>query len=164
MIVIRCTRKLLDRIGPPAEASVPSTGALGDWFAQPLNVGRMRFILLVSERSRLPVVMRARDVKNLGRNFPTALAHVLLELDIAPASIRREVDAARDFTITKTNNRSLLGTLGDFSNMLWHHITRRQIPDADIDLVELSLWLSHTPVRPLHPAVFPSQVTRQLLQ
>jgi len=164
MVVLRCTRKLLARVGPPSEDPPPSTTALGDWYAQPVSVGRMRFVLLISEHSRLPVLMPGRDVKNLGRNFPNALAHVLLDLGIPPASIKREMEATREFVIAKTNNRSLLGTLGDFSNMLWHHLNGRPDPNMDVDLVDVSIWLAHTPVQPLRPSHFPDKVTRQLLQ
>jgi Plasmid pRiA4b ORF-3-like protein len=61
MLVLRCTRKLLERVGPPGVAAAPSTTALGDWYAQPVSVGRQRFILLASEHSRLAVLMPGRD-------------------------------------------------------------------------------------------------------
>lgn len=163
MVVLRCTRRLLARVGPPCEDPPPSTTALGDWFAQPVNIGRMRFILLISERSRLPVLMPARDVKHLARNFPNALAHVLVDLGVPAASIRREVDQVQEAVIAKTNNRSLLGTLGDFSNMLWYRLKQRPDLDAEPDTTELSLWLAGTPVQPLRPGHFPDKVTLQLL-
>ena len=159
-MVIRCTAKLLKRVGPAVEVTEPSTTALGDWFATPLSVGHQRFILLISERSRLPVLMPGRDVKHLAKNFPGALAHVLLELEVPPSAIFREVEASGDAVIAKTNNRSLLGTLNDYSNMLWYWMQRHD----EVDLVEMALRLAHSPVQPLRPSHFPDQVTRLLLQ
>lgn len=105
MLVLRCTRKLLVRLGPPCPATTPSTTVLGDWFAQPFSIGRRRFILLASERSRLPIVMPGRNVKHLARDFPAALAQVLVRLDVPAPAILGELDAMRDCVIAVTNNR-----------------------------------------------------------
>ena len=80
MIILRLTRKLLGRVGRPTAVAAPSTTVLGDWFAQLVFVGHQRYVLLVSEHSRLPVIMPGRDLKNLARNFPGALAEVLQAL------------------------------------------------------------------------------------
>jgi len=158
MVALRCTKKLLARVGPPQEATEPTTTILGDWYACPLNVGHQRFVLLISEHSRLPVLMAGRDLKHLTDNFPDALAAVLWGLGSRPPSYSVRL-RHREAVIAKTNNRSLLGTLNDFSFML-----RWQLPDrADLDLVQAALELSHTPVGPLRPTSFPDRVTRQLL-
>ncbi len=159
MLIIRCTAKLLARIAPPQEPTVPSRTILGDWYAVPLNIGSRRYVLLISERSRLPVLMAGRDLKHLADNFPDALAAVLWGLGIDAAVIRREVQASREALIATTNSRSHLGTLNDFSFML-----KWQLPDRpDLDLVQAALELSHTPVGPLRPLSFPDKVTRLLL-
>jgi len=159
MVTIRCTKKLLARIGAPAAETEPATTLLGDWHAGPMSIGHQRLILLISEHSRLPVIMPARDVKHLAANFPAALAQVLTGLGIDAAAAEREVEATRESVIAKTNSRSLLGTLNDFSFML-----RWQLPDCpDLDLVQAALELSHTPVRPLGRLGFPDKVARELL-
>ena len=158
MVVLRCTRKLLRWVGVPSAVSDTSTTVLGDWFAQPLSVGHQRFVLLISEHSRLPVLMPGRDLKHLARNFPDALAQVLHALGVPSAAVQAEVDASREAMIAVTNNRSLLGTLNDFSHMLSYQM--RNEPDAS--LLEAALWLSRTPVAPLGSRM-PDQVTRDLL-
>ena len=159
MVAIRCTQKLLARIGAPSPVTQPTTTLLGDWYARPVSIGHQRLILLISEHSRLPVIMPGRDARHLACNFPVALARVLLELGIGGAAIEREVAATREAVIAKTESRSLLGTLNDFTHMLqW------QLSDGPgIDLVQASLELSHTPVGPLRPTPFPDRVTRRLL-
>jgi hypothetical protein len=159
MVAIRCTARLLARVGPPQEVTGSTTTVLGDWYAAPLGVNRQRFVLLISERSHLPVLMAGRDVKHLADNFPDALAAVLWGLGISAAVIQREVAATREAVIAKTNSRSLLGTLNDFSFLLKWQLQGRQ----EIDLVEEALRLSRTPVQPLRPTGFPDKVTRQLL-
>jgi len=158
MLAIRCTRKLLDRIGPPVAVYAPSTTKLGDWYAQPLAVGHRRYVLLVSQRSRLPVLMPGRDLKQLAHNFPDALAAVLLALGLPRQGVVAELAEARTAVIAGTRSRSLLGTLSDFSLLLKAYLAER--PGADLTVA--ALWLSRTPVGPLAHET-PERVTRRLL-
>jgi len=159
MVAIRCTKKLLARIGAPSPVIEPTTTLLGDWYARPVSIGHQRLILLISEHSRLPVILPGRDVKHLASNFPDALARVFLGLGIETPAAEREVEAAREAVIGVTDNRSLLGTLNDFSFMLQWQLPGR----PNVDLLQAALELSHTPVRPLGRAGFPDRVTRKLL-
>jgi hypothetical protein len=158
MIAIRCTKKLLERVGAPSPVTAPTTAILGDWHARPVAVGHQRLVLLISEHSRLPVVMPARDVKHLAVNFPDALAAVLWGLGISAAVIQGELEAAREAVIAKTNSRSHLGTLNDFSYLLAGYAENA----PGLDLVDLALWLSNAPVAPLGMRS-PDRVTRDLL-
>lgn len=159
MLVLRCTSKLLPWVGPPVADPPPSTTLLGDWFTQPVAIGRQRFVLLISQHSRMPVLLPGSEVKHLAHNFPDALAAVLRRLQIPPAAIEREVEASRDAVIAVTNSRSHLGTLNDFSNMLSYRLQKE--PNAD--LTDLAMWLSDTPVRSLGPG-WPNEVTRRFLE
>lgn len=53
MITLRCTRKILDRLGIPADAkgfNAP-TNALGDRYVNLLRAGREQVVVATSERS-----------------------------------------------------------------------------------------------------------------
>jgi hypothetical protein len=158
MIAMRCTKKLLDRIGAPSPVTAPTTAILGDWYARPVAVGRQRLVLLISEHSRLPVVVPARDLKHLATNFPDALSLVLLGLALPPSVVKREVAETREAVIAPTDNRSLLGTLNDFSYLLIGYAESA----PGIDLVDLALLVSRAPVAPLGMKS-PDRVTRDLL-
>ena len=161
MVAIRCTKKLLARVGSPQEFTEPSTPVLGDWYAAPLGVNRQRYVLLISERSRLPVLMAGRDLKHLTDNFPDALAAVLWGLGISAAVIQREVEASRKAVFAKTNSRSHLGTLNDFTNLLRWQLQGQTNPD----LVQAAVELAHAPVAAsTRQAFFPDQLARQLLE
>ena len=114
MLVLRCTQKILKRIGSPVADPPESTTALGDWYAQPLAVGQQHYVLLVSEHSRLPVLMPGRDVKHLAVHFPAALSRVLAGLGVPEEVIARELAEGGEIVIAKTASRSLLGTLTTF--------------------------------------------------
>jgi len=157
MVVLRLTRRLLSRVGQPEQVDKSSTTILGDWSGHLVFVGRARFVLLVSELSRLPVVMPGRDLKNLARDFPVALAPVLLSLGVPPAAVDREVGAMSEVTIAVTNNHSVLGCINEFSRALDYRLW----DEPDADLVEVALWLGETPLTPLgHQS--PDRVTRRL--
>jgi hypothetical protein len=159
VVVIRCTQKLLKRVGPPTSEPAASTTRLGDWTANLLGVGRQRFVLLVAERSRLPILLPARDLKSIRVPLVDALAHVLLSLNVAAVSVRRELAEMRDGAFATTNNRSVLGTMTDFSNATWWRY--RDEPDADP--LAVSLWLAETPMQPCR-GKSPDQLTRELFE
>jgi len=81
-------------------------------------------------------------------------------LEVPPSAISREVEQSSEAVIAKPTNRSLLGTLNDYSNMLGYWMQDRD----EVDLVEMALRLAQSPVQPLRPSHFPDQVTRMLLQ
>ena len=143
MIVLRCTRKLLDRVGSPPVGNPPaSSSLLGDWYAKPFQIGPKRLILLMSGTSRLPVVMHGRDVANLGRNFPEALGAVLFEIGVPGPMVAAEIEHSREFVYATTDSRSMLGSLNDFAFMAQHGVR----DGGEIDAVELSVELSGTPI------------------
>lgn len=156
MVTLRLTAKLLHRVGPPAPVVIPPTTILGDWFGHLFFVGHRRYVLLVSDRSRLPVLLPGRDLKQLPRTFPDALHEVLAGLGLPAFKVAREVAESRKSALAATNNRSLVGTLLDFSHLLTYRL--QDGPDADP--AEVASWLSHTPVAPLRG--FPDKVTRRL--
>jgi hypothetical protein len=146
MVVIRCTQKLLRRLPPSESTDAISTTRLGDWCGSLFNVGRIRVVLFISERSRLPVVLPARDLGNVATHLATGLKRVLETLGVCATVIRQELEAMTDVQFAPTNNRSLLGSINDFRNQLewWMEEYPRD------DWLGLSLKLAETPVGPLN--------------
>ena len=142
MVIIRCTLKLLRRTGSPKQATVLSTTRLGDWYANLLGVGHQRLMICVSERGRLPVLLRALDVKHFSQHLPAAVGAVLARLGVAPSSITAELAEMQQATLAATCSHSILGSLNDFSKAVRWRL--RDEPDAD--LVDVALWLAETPI------------------
>ena len=71
---VRCTKKLLDRmrVDPDLHPPAPTT-ILGDWYANLLYVGKQQFILCVSEKTLVPVIVPAVDAKHLPHRLPEAV-------------------------------------------------------------------------------------------
>ena len=58
VIVVRGTKKFLDRVGRPAPGEVASSGVLGDWYANPL-FWRPQVAMFVNERSLVLYLQKA---------------------------------------------------------------------------------------------------------
>lgn len=115
MNALRCTAKLRKRIGLEALPE-PGSGiaALGDWYAHLLTVGRQPLVLAVSERSLLAVVLPARDLKNLARNFLHAVRERLARIGVDEAAVEREMACLQPLAFAATRSRSVLGSINDF--------------------------------------------------
>lgn len=146
MVIVRGTRKFLDRVGSPSEAVTASTTTLGDWFATVL-FWRPQLALFVNATTLLPVFMPLAPAATVLQRFPDKLAVVLHAHGIANRFIDHEIAETNEQRLAKTNNRSVVGVMTDFARLAdWrrHEIT---VPD---DLTRLSLELAQTPCSPLY--------------
>lgn len=120
------------------------TTRLGDWYGNLLFSGYHRFLLFVSERSLLPVLMPLRERSQLLPNFRARLAELLLHLGISEKDVAKELSEMSEVVIARTANRSVLGTLNDFTRNVKAYL---QMHD-DISLLDLELRLAGTPCGP----------------
>ena len=158
MVVVRCTRKLLDRLGQRAPSEVTSTTALGDWYATVLFTKPRHVVLLVNAATRLPVVVPARGLSALPNRFAEGLAGVLTTIQIPSEIIAAELREMRDVTFAPTASRSVLGTMNDYT--IYIEAVFRD--DATVSFHTLSVKLAATPVGPLGYDQ-PRDVVRHLL-
>ncbi len=146
MTTLRCTAKLLKRLGirDPGEPPPPEN-RLGDWFANIVYTPQGHFLILVSERSLLPIVTTARDLDHFEKRFLRLLTDVLLALKVPQEAIDRELSLMDPMYYGRTNSRVVLGSMTDFT-----HMTRDILAtEPEMTLLELSLFLAHSPCRPL---------------
>lgn len=145
MLVVRATKKLLDRLGPvtmqPAEAS---TTRLGDWYAT-VWAWKPQVALLVSEATLFPVLMPLAPSATLLARFPDHLARALTVHDLPESFISGELARMDDVRLAKTASRSMLGIMNEFTFLAQADRTNR----ADTDLTALARWLASTPCSPL---------------
>lgn len=119
MVVLRCTQRLLERLKqandlPPVE----STTRLGDWYGNILRIGHRQLLLFISERSRLPVIIPAREARQLPAVFPEAVCQMLAIVGVPPGDIAAERSRMREMAFGRTRNRSVLGTMNDYGSCL----------------------------------------------
>ena len=146
MFSVHATKKLLDRVGQPiAEVVSEPTTVLGNWYATVL-FWKPQVGLLVNERTLFSVLMPLAPAATLIDRFPDALRETLEAGGVAPDFIEFEVTAMGDGRYAKTANRSLVGSMNEFTHLAQVHRAHRGVDD----LVALALYLSTTPCGPLH--------------
>jgi len=144
MVIVRATKKLLDRLGPPSSAiEQASTTLLGDWYATAW-FWRPQVALLVSEVTLLPVLMPLAPAATLLQRFGSQLAAVL-DAHGAPAEfIDAELQQMDQVRLAKTASRSVVGIMNEFTYLAdaWRQ--------DDPDLLALAVRLAATPCGPLY--------------
>ena len=160
MFNVRATRKLLKRLGTkPAERPHAPTTALGDWYANLLYVGRKQLVLCTNDKSLLSVVLPARGLKEgLHLGLCEAVRRLLLRIDIPESKVAGELAEMREFSLARTDNRTVLGSMNDLAFQV--EVRLGSGPATSLD--ELALELSDVPCGPLSYA-HPAEVTRTLL-
>jgi hypothetical protein len=114
MVTLRCTRKLLRRVGvAPKTNTAPPTTVLGDWYANIVYSRPQQLVVCMNERSLLLVLLAARDVKNIGPRLRASVTALLARIGAPVASCDTESQAMQDFAFGPTANRSVLGCLNE---------------------------------------------------
>jgi hypothetical protein len=150
MVVLRCTQRLLARLKRANNLSDDeSTTRLGDWYGNVLQLGRRQYLLFISERSRLPVVIPICEARHLATVFPDTVCAVLAAVGVPAMDIAEERARMSAMAFGRTRNRSLLGTMTDYTLMAQHVDARRAEPET---AEELMRFLAQTPILPLNGA------------
>ena len=104
MLVVRATKKLLDRLGPVTlESGQTSTTRLGDWYASAWAwAWRPQVALFVSKATLFPILMPLAPAATLLARFPDGLAQALAAHDVPEAFITQELSRMQDVRLGKT--------------------------------------------------------------
>jgi hypothetical protein len=146
VVALRCTQRLLKRlkVKPGATEGHVATNRLGDWYANLVYTPAGQFVVLVSEKTFLPVVVSAKDGATLWPRFLVALRQTLQGLRIPENDIAAELAAMEPMSVAKTASRQVVGVLNEFCFELdW--MLRHGHP-----LDEVARQLPETPTSPLY--------------
>lgn len=147
VMVVRGTKRFRDRVAAPVGDDALSSGLLGDWYVNVL-FWRPRVAVFVNERTLVPVFVDFAPSKTVIARLPTAFAEVARRIGVDAANLDAELAHMADACLPKTASRSVLGTMNDFVSMA----DRYRCGQEEIDLIDLSAWLAHTPCSPLRPS------------
>ena len=159
MFTLRCTQRLLRRIAdaPHSDDAAPTT-LLGDWYANLLFQRPQQIVLCISERTLLPLIVPAKDVRYLIDRMAQALPEVLSALTIEPTLIQRETGAMRTSAIGATRDRRVLGSLNELVFQLEHQLRFR----PRLSFFEHSMRLAETPMSLISSS--PNRATQALFK
>lgn len=145
MLVLRCTKKLLARLGGPnanVGDDVATTTKMGEWTANLFFIGRQQLVLAVNNRTLLPVLMSIAPAKTFHPRFVEAAGEMLMALGIDRGKVLAEMSAMSECILGATSDRRVLGTINDFGRMLDAYVDGRPLP-------EIALHLAQAPCSPI---------------
>jgi hypothetical protein len=146
VLIVRATKKLLDRIGPPnLGEEEQSTTLMGQWYATAV-FWKPQVALFVNEPTLLPVLMPLAPAATLLARFPQQVAAVLAAHGTPDAVIDEELRQMRDRRVAKTANRSVVGITNEFTFLAETYRADTPVPD----LLALAMRLATTPCGPLY--------------
>lgn len=146
MFTICCTQKLFKRTRLPAEPLLSnSTNALGSWYADLLFINRYQLLLFVNENSRLAIITPAKEARSLARHLTQHLADFLQKMQVPQQWIDAEIREMQEARFSKTNSRSVLGTMNDYR----YQIEWLIYDTGEVSPLDLSMHLRDCPCGPL---------------
>lgn len=146
MLIVRATKKLLDRLGPAnLGEGEQSTTVMGQWYTTAV-FWKPQVALFVSEPTLLPVLMPLAPAATLLARFPQQAAGVLAAHGTPGAVIDEELRQMRDRRLAKTANRSVVGIMNEFTFLAGAY--RADTPVTD--LLAIAMRLAATPCGPLY--------------
>jgi hypothetical protein len=141
---------------------------LGDWYANILYLRPQHWILCISARTLLPVIVPAKDVRSVSTRLSQNLGEVLRALQVSDDAARKELSNMEIGRIDRTDNRRLISSLNELVILLKHQSSFH----PEFSLTEHALHLAETPMKFLDHsspdratcAVFGVPLERQLIR
>ena len=148
MAFIRCTTKLLKELGiKPTNAPDQSPG-LYDWHANLLWLNRKKYVLFTNDQALYSLLMywtRTPRSADFLERFKLGLFKSLMSEGLIDAQIEYLLSKHSQITVTKTNNRSVLGSMNDL-NFQIKSMIRVSGGLTDADLSEINRHLNRIPM------------------
>ena len=148
MFVVHATKKFIARVHStalPVRDVQPATTILGAWYATVL-FWQPQVALFVNEPTRLPLFVPLAPAATVIQRMPQTAVVVFTALGLSEEFITQEVTAMGNHQLTRTANRSVLGSMNDFAYLADADPT----PNESTNLLDLSLRLAQTPCGPLY--------------
>jgi hypothetical protein len=145
VLVVRRTRKFLDRVGARnAAPGETSTTALGDWYATVL-FWRPQVALFVNETTRMPLFVPLAPATTVVDRLVAEVEAAFRDFGLDSAFVTGELAQMNEHRIATTASRSVVGSMNDFA-----HLAQAHRDSGSTDLRELSRALATTPCGPLY--------------
>jgi len=165
VLVLRATQKLRKALPLSVAGEEMSESALGDWYVNRIVAGRQPLLLLVSSKSRLPMLALARKIKALPERLPEMIRDRISRLSVASSIVDAEVSASRPVLVGKTIDRSIIGQMVDFAKAVPYYAPETGWNDVVLRMVEDRL--AQTPClasRSFDQVVFPDEAAVRILR
>lgn len=143
MAILRCTQKLLSELKLRPSDSMQQASEIGSWHANLVRIDRRKCVLFTHDTTLYTFFvpgLRKSEFENFREIFRQNLFKRLLTENFPQKHIEIFLDDIQDIDISKTNNRSVLGSMNDLTFQLKYHIAAEGgIEMADISKLILDL-------------------------
>lgn len=97
---------------------IVSTTRLGDWTATDIILSRKQYVLCACDNSRLAIILKGAPYHTVAERLPAELGALLASMGISKEMIAHETSRMETIHYAKTVNRSILGTLNEYTYQL----------------------------------------------
>ena len=121
MAIIRCTKKLLNELKIKPTDDIGRSKNISNWHANLLWIDRRKCVLFTNDStlfSFLVTGMKKPQFENFYDIFRLNLFKNLMNENLPQNQIEHALNEHREIGITKTNNRSVLGSMNDLAYQL----------------------------------------------
>jgi len=148
MAQIRCTQKLLKELKVESEAIDSKLLGLGSWHANLLLIDRRKCVLLTNDACLYSIFIPGLK-KSEFTHFPEVLGqHLfknLLQEELPQEQIEIVLNELQNISYTKTNNRSVLGSMNDLAFQVKYQISANGGLD-NVNIYEINKDINRTPM------------------
>ncbi len=110
MMLIRCTKKLLDKLNIKTGENIEGD-PLFSWHANLITMSRRKAVVLVNDRNRYVIVLyglKAKDFKELDDHIRQAIRETFQEEGIKNEIIEKYINHSKEIYYTKTKDTNSL--------------------------------------------------------
>ena len=147
-MIIRCTQKLLKELRiKPAEPEVVND--VGNWHANLLRIERRKCVIFTHDKTLFTLFvagLKRPDFDRIDHVFGQKLFRAMRLFEFDQVQIERMLDWSQHNTYTKTNNRSVIGSMNDMA----YHVEHRIYADGGLaraNLDELLMGINQIPFK-----------------
>jgi len=164
MAIIRCTTKLLNELGVKPTNASDQLPSLYDWHANLLWLDRKKYVLFTNNLTLYSLLvhwMKTPRSADFLERFRLGLFKSLMSEGFDEAQVEYMLSEHAQVTITKTNSRSVLGSMSDLAFQIKSMI-RMSGGLADADLSEITRHLNRIPMSAIKYKVGTDELKRRL--
>ena len=164
MAIIGCTTKLLNELGVKPTNALNQPPTLCDWHANLLWLDRKKYVLFTNDQTLYSLIIywtRTPRSADFLEKFRFELFKSLMSEGLAEAHVEYMLSGHTQVTITKTNSRSVLGSMNDLAFQIKSMIfVRGRLVDADLS--EITRQLNRIPMSAIKYKVGIDELKRRL--
>ena len=152
MQLIRCTQKLLKELKVKPSDIEPNLGSIGGWHANLLRIERRKCVLFTNDETLYSIfvpALKRPDFEYLDEVFRQSLFRRLRIEGFTQSQIENVLVEYSQIGFSKTNNRSVLGSINDLSFQI-EFLIGRYGGSANLDLDALNDEINRVPMGAIH--------------